>query len=202
MPQSARSAALKLGAASVFVLLFAANGAAQGNGVLGVYFDANGSECSGSIGPGAFRTLYVLFSPDGDTRGGIKGAEFRIEISGSGYNLFGPQYLFPEGTQVGDALGDGVITAPRVCQSGLVIPVLRFQVQNVGGGSDVVISIAPKNPPSNGSFPCPLVNLCDTPMFTQVCVRPGKAVLNPSGSIVCGSGASSAEWGRVKELYR
>ena len=122
--------------------------------------------------------------------------------------LFGKEVTLPGGSElIGDVLGAGgnvVTNYEKNCTSGIAVPILKFQVQNLSGGSDVILSIGAKNPPSSlpEGFACPLVNLCDYPTFTSVCLRPGKAVLNPTGSIACGSGAASSEWGRVKELYR
>ena len=202
MLPSARRAARTL-AAALLVLLAAAEGAAEGNGVLGLFFDANASACSGRIAPGGLATLYVLLAPDGDTRGGISGAEFRVTTAATGYRLFAEEALLPNLiVKLGEALGAGTNVAANGCPSGLVIPILRFQVQNLSGGNDAVVGIDAKNPPQNPDFPCALVTLCDLPAYTKVCIRPGKAVLNPTGSVACGSGAASAEWGGVKELYR
>jgi hypothetical protein len=103
---------------------------------------------------------------------------------------------------VGNALGDGTNIVAPSCQNGLPIPVMRLQVTNLSGGRDGVIEIAPKSPPSNPNFPCPLVTLCDTPIFTKVCITPDKAVCNPSGSLRCGVASEKSDWGRVKGLYR
>ena len=197
---TARELALALLVVSISVGVAAAQGA--GNGLLGIFFDNNGSKCEGTLATGGLTTLYVLLAANGDTRGGIAGVEFQVEAETSGLRLFGEHPLFPQPTLVGSALGNGIYLADKNCQSGVVVPILSFQVQNLSGGSDAVVSIAPHSTPSNPEFPCALVNLCDAPAFTKVCVRPGKAVLNPTGSIACGSGAASSEWGRVKELYR
>ena len=200
---TARELALALLVASISVGVAAAQSA--GNGILGVFFDTNGSTCEGTVPLGGIRTLYVLLAADGDTRGGIAGAEFRIETNASGYRFFGDNVILPGGNKLGDPLGSGTNVYTNYennCTNGTVVPILSFQVQSLSGGNDAVISIEPKNPPSSTNFSCPLVTLCDYPTFTSVCLRPGKAVLNSTGSVVCGSGAASSEWGRVKELYR
>jgi hypothetical protein len=205
MPKRVRSTARELALALLVVSISVGVGAAQSaaNGMLGVFFDSNGSKCDGIVAQGGMTTLYVLLAADGDTRAGISGAEFRIEMEGSGYRLFAEEVIFPNvKVQLGQALGEGINVAGDPCVNQVVVPMVRFQVQNLGGRSDAVISIEPKNPPSSPNVPCALVNLCDAPAYTAVCVRPGKAVLNPTGSIVCGSGAAASEWGRVKELYR
>jgi len=202
MPKHVRSAARELALALLVVSLSAGVGAAQSaaNGLLGIFFDAQGTKCEGTLGQGGITTLYIVLVANGDTRGGIAGGELRVEAESSGYRLFGP-HPFEQFTPVGDPFGSGVYLGAK-CQSGVAIPIYSFQVQNLGGSGDGVISITPPSTPSNPEFPCALVLLCDTPAFTKICVRPGKAVLNPTGSVACGSGAASSEWGRVKELYR
>jgi hypothetical protein len=204
MPKHVRSAARELALALLVVSLSAGVGAAQSaaNGLLGIFFDTNGSKCDGTIPQGGMTTLYVLLAANGDTRGGIKGAEFRVSSESTGYRFFGENISPIFNIHLGHLFTEGLNVAAPDCVNQVVVPMVSFQVQNLGGGSDAVVSIEPRNPPSNSNFPCALVNLCDAPTYTAVCVRPGKAVLNPSGSVACGSGASSSEWGRVKELYR
>lgn len=98
--------------------------------------------------------------------------------------------------------GPGMNVVSDQCQNRVPIPIYSFQVQNLGGGRDGILQIEAKNPPTNPTFPCPLVTLCNAPSYTTVCIEPGVAVLNPSGAIKCGSTAEASEWGRVKELYR
>ena len=177
---------------------------AQLNGVLGIYFDDRGSECAQTFGIGQSRTLYVLLLPEGDTRGGISTAEFRIDTAGApGYTFSGEQVMWDGIAVGGPAVGPGInVAAYSGCESRLPIPILRLQVTNVSGGRDAFIEIAPRSPPLNEHFPCPSVTLCDTPIFTQVCVTPDRAVFNPSGALRCGIGSEKSDWGRVKELYR
>ena len=69
---------------------------AQLNGTLGIFFDDRGNECAQSFGMGQSRTLYVLLLPEGDTRGGISGAEFSIDTSGApGYTFSSEQAMLP-----------------------------------------------------------------------------------------------------------
>ncbi len=178
---------------------------AQINGTLGIFFDPYAKECAGPVSIGSARALYVLFLPEGDTRGGITGVEFRIDASAaSGYSFRGEAVAMPSAIRVGplEVGGPGLSVVSDQCHSRAPIPILSFQVQNLGGGTDGGLRIAAKDPPWNPNFPCPLVTLCDNPAFTKVCIAPGLAVLNPSGAIHCGSSAESSEWGRVKELYR
>lgn len=183
------------------VLLFATSPAAA-NGMLGVFFDEYGSTCSASVNSGGLITMYVVFLPDGDTRDGISGAEFRVEAQeAGGYNILAVQNRMSVG--LGDAFANGINVAGP-CTSDLAIPLLSIQIQNVGGGSNAKFVARVREDPSDPQvFPCALVTLCDAPAFTKVCVETGKAILNPSTSNPdCGSNSESAEWSRIKELYR
>lgn len=197
---SARLARLAIGFVAA-VIVSTAPAAAQLNGMLGIFFDDYGSQCSASVPPGGVTQMYVVFLPDGDTRGGITGAEFRIDMQDAdGYNVLAWQSLLPIG--LGDPFGDRINVATGECLSGLAIPLLSVQVQNVSGGSNAKFVVRVGDPPSSPSeFPCPLVTLCDT-VHTTFCVLTGKAVINPTGGAECGSTSESAEWSRIKELYR
>ncbi|MFQ5599325.1 MAG: hypothetical protein ACE5G2_02085 [Candidatus Krumholzibacteriia bacterium] len=195
---------LRLFVLTSLVGLGAASSALARNGLLGLFFDENASECTGDVGPGATKTLYVVLVPDGDTRGGITGAEFRVDIDdATSYVFQGEEIVVPGAIKVGDALGSGITLAWPECQSNLVIPILSFQVLNFGSGaSGANVRIDHHGSPSHREFVCPLAVLCNGPVFDKVCVESGKAVLNPSQPSPCGPTTESAEWSRVKELYR
>lgn len=183
---------------------------AQGvNGTLGLFFDDRGQNCSTTLATGRSATLWVLLLPEGDTRGGIQGAEFRIDTGGApGYTFSSEEVRFNDGFYVGGpATGPGwiVVSTSGCVSAGAPIPIMRLQVTNIGGSRDATVVLAPQEPPSNRDFACPLVLLCDEPVFTKVCMEIGPknlAVLNPSGAIPCGVAAEASQWGAVKELYR
>jgi hypothetical protein len=175
---------------------------AQSSGVLGIYFDDRASKCSDTFSVGQSRTIWVMFLPEGDTRGGITISEFRVVANGaSGYSFSAPT-LLSGSILLGSVFEGGVMAASPNCESRQPLPVLKFTVLNLGGGRDATLEIAERIPPSNRDFPCPLVTLCDNPIFTKICITPDRAVLNPSGSLRCGIASEQSDWGRVKELYR
>jgi hypothetical protein len=197
---SARFARLGVGIVAALVVA-AAPAAAQLNGMLGIFFDEYGSQCSASISPGGVTQAYVVFLPDGETRTGITGAEFRIEMQDAdGYNVLAWQSLLP--VALGDPFADKVNVATGECLTGLAIPLLTVQIQNISGGSNAKLVVKVGEDPSKRDFPCALVTLCDTPIHTPVCALTGKAVINPTGGVECGSNSESAEWSRIKGLYR
>ena len=191
----------RLGIGSVAVLLGAV-GPAFGNGMLGIFFDQYGQTCASAMRPGSITQMFVVFLPDGDTRSGITGAEFLIEAQDAdGYLVLATQPLML--TSLGDPFDGGTNVVNGECLADLAIPVLSVQIQSTSGGENAKFVVKARNPPVSPEFPCALVTLCDgPPIYTAVCVETGKAVINPTGGTECGSNSESAEWGRIKELYR
>jgi hypothetical protein len=179
---------------------------AEGNGLLGIYFDDRAGECETTMSPGQARTAYVVFTPDGDTRRGITGAEFRITVeNGAGYLIHSEKALMA--VKLGDALISGTQMAHTECLPGLAIAIMQFQIQSLSGGDDLTLRVEIHESPSNpAEFACQLVTGCKDPsdpaLFPKVCVQTGRAVINSSGAVACGSSSESTDWGRVKALYR
>jgi hypothetical protein len=171
---------------------------AGADGLLGIYFDRSGVECSGSV-PLAGRTLYVVLMTDGATSGGVTGAEFRIDTGGANSYVFTSEEAAPAATiKLGQALGSGTNIAFADCQSGGSVLVASFLA--LGSGPDAVVRIVARQ--TQTTFTCPAGVLCDSPTYTEVCVEGGKALLNPSHPGPCGSSRTDSEWSRVKEFYR
>ncbi len=188
-------------AGAVATLLLASNTVWAGNGMLGIFFDQYGAQCSGNVRQGGVASMYVVFLPDGDTRAGITGAEFRIETENAdGYSILATQSLLP--VALGDPFEGRMNVAGTECMTNLAIPLASIQVQNLSGASNAKFVVKAGSPPSAPSVPCALITLCDKPVYTALCVETGKAVINPTGNTECGSNSESAEWSRIKELYR
>jgi len=177
--------------------------ASAGEGQFGLFTNDRGTDCTLTVNSGATRTFYLLFEPQGGTRGGVIGFEFQIDASGaSGYLMLSEQPN--EMVMVlGRALSGGTNLAWATCHSGTVIPVMTIQVMNLGSGAaDAPLVIREHSSPSNPNFPCPLANLCDKPAYTTVCVSGGVGFLNATSDVACGSGAKKSQWTGVKALYR
>ena len=172
------------------------------DGLLGIFFDSSGSNCSGSVGVASYAVLYVVLQPAGSTYAGVTAAEFRVDASGASGYLVANEHIIAPVSAGGSALGSGVTLAFQSCQNGPVA-FLSFQVLNTGSGiEDGILRIVARQRPSNPAFSCPVAVLCDDPVYTEVCVDAGYALLNPSGSRTCAGGRLPAEWSRVKGLYR
>jgi hypothetical protein len=175
-----------------------------GNGALGIFTDTSASNCDLSVARGQTRTFYVVFLPEGDTRGGINGVEFQVDPKYAGdYLVMGEQLAVAGAISEGQALAGGVTMAWAECNNELVIPVLAFQVLNLGNGaSDTPLFVGARARPTNPNFNCALAILCDFPTHTSICISGGQGVLNATSEVSCGSGAHKKKWSRVKALYR
>jgi hypothetical protein len=208
------------------VLLTSSVASAQNNGYIGVFSDPSGSTCCIDA-TGGVTTLHVLFVTAGATSAGITGAEFRIDVTPPDASAF---YIWSSSPAASVTLGDPVnnVTPNSLnmafaeCQSitgfaGDHIPLGTITVINVTQETELAVK-AHLNP-TNSNFACALVNLCDGPAFSQVCLtlQEGDEQLGgqePVGfrsylnSPTC-EGAScgivaveSASWTGVKSLFR
>jgi hypothetical protein len=67
--------------------------------------------------------------------------------------------------------------------------------------NDHWLRIVAGDPPGNQNFPCPLVTVCDDPVFTKVCVAGGSFLINPTDES-CLVGVEAETWTGIKTLYR
>jgi hypothetical protein len=166
---------------------------------IGVYFDPAGGTCNLTIGAFQPFNMYINANLGGATSGGITGAEFRVSNFPSGW--FGtptPNASF--GTVIGNPLAGGCNIAAGSCQPGAGGVVNLFSVS--GFATSVVgptyMQVLPHSTPSNPNFVCPLMVLCDGPVFTKVCVSGGVAIINGPG---CTVAVEPKSWTGVKNLY-
>src|SRR5262249_54390713 len=177
------------------LLVLAAPPCHGSDGLLGVFFDTNGSACAGAVPVASLTTLHVLLLPSGATFGGITGAELRVTPSSPGAFLLQGESVEQGAIQLGSALGTGTTIGFASCHGGTAISVLSFQVLNGGGTpSDVELRVTSRGTPSNPLLRCPLAVLCDNPVFTSVCVAGSHAILNPSAGNTCEGGRRSTQW--------
>jgi hypothetical protein len=110
-------------------------------------------------------------------------------------------------SQVGGQLVRDGSTAFSNCQSGPSGFVEFYHIRVTGTAvtedlpSDMRVRVVAGSPPANPEFPCPVLNLCDGPVFTQVCVTGGEFIINPMLRN-CTVGLETRTWSGVKDLYR
>lgn len=195
-----RSSAALLGLLAVLAL--ASTPARAGDGVIGVFFDAAGTNCAGTVPVASLATLHVVLLPQGSTFAGIMGAELRVTAAQNSTFLFQGETVESGAIQLGAALNGGTTIGFSNCHSGGSVPVLSFQAINLGGNAqDVELRVTAKGSPSNPLLQCPVAVLCDDPQFTAVCVAGARGILNPSSQAPCG-GRAMAGWDYVKDMYR
>lgn len=206
------------------------------NGTIGIYADGAGASCAIQAAAGVPALAHVLMTLGGETATGITGAEFRIEIGApAGYFFIwnGNGALF--NTIIGSPIDDtpanpddpkGCNMAAATCQpndhtpaAGDKVLLGTIQILNFGAGLPCDLIVKRKTPPSNPTLAdCPLVTLCDAPVFTKACLSaqpsslpPGTgeakhfiATLNKApGAGSCGFvGVEQKTWSSMKSLFR
>jgi len=94
----------------------------------------------------------------------------------------------------------GIDMAWPSCQSGPCFPLFRVQgFASVTPPQDTVLRVVGRTPPQDPMFDCPMITLCDSPVFTRMCVAGGTAIVNPSGE--CTVAVEAASWSGIKSLY-
>jgi hypothetical protein len=172
------------------------------SGSVGIYFDAEGTICSGTIEPGIPTKIYVIATLRGITDCGIAGAEFRFTGIPDSWQV--SPVPSPEILSFGNPLGDGT-TLAMPCQVSERGQVVLYEVEVLAAqfAKDVTFKLEPHMDPA-GEFGCPLLVLCDLPFFTKVCVESIPCYFNASSARSC-EGAVAIEdqtWSHIKQLYR
>lgn len=155
--------------------------------------------------PGPY-IVYAMASLD--TLAGVTGAEFRIQGLPAGWQAFAMPN--PAATvALGDPFGTpGANIAFATCQTAPCVLLYQIALLPATSQAAVVLEVRANTPPSNPSFACPLLVLCDDPYFTAVCVRADGSGGGGGGGN-CGwncwpppIAVQPSAWTRVKGLYR
>ncbi len=176
---------------------FAASAASAAS--IGVYFDAAGTDCDYTVT--ALYTpvnLWVIANLAGGADGGMTGAEFSIHNWPSAW--FANITANPAASAVLGNVWTGANIAFPSCQPGTAGMVLLYTVGGFAATSvgETYLTVLPHSTPSNPFFVCPLLVLCDAPVYTKVCVSGGVAILNGRA---CTVGVAPTSWSTVKGLY-
>jgi len=223
--------------ASVGLLLLAlASGTGWAvNGNIGLYFDQAAALCQGSVPCGPPVRLYVYALLQGATLTGITGAEYKVRIGVD--NNPDPGWLFqetfdPAATSIGagafnpvDPAARGINLAWPSCQLGDGTKVLLETVDILNTScstGELPLRVVKHDAPSNQFFQCPVLVMCDAPVFTKVCVgsnqtvcrnpeppfannatcsTSGEAFVNPVPGRNCTVAVEPRTWSSLKSLY-
>ena len=187
---------LRVIATLVLALGLAASASAQS---IGVYWDQAGATCSTTQPAGTQGTMYILATLGGATVGGITGAEFRVDnFPASWFANTAPAPA--ANVTIGQPLTGGCNIAFPTCQPGAGGVVLLYSVTYfaIDLQPTRVVSVLRHSTPSNINFQCPLVTLCDPPVYTKVCVTGGQGIINGGN---CTVAVEQRSWSGVKSLY-
>jgi hypothetical protein len=189
--------------ALVAAALLACGSPALAERTLGVYFDAAGTQCNGTILPGTPGTVYI-FAKLESWDPGIHGAEFRFSGLPSTWDAYAEAN--PEMLAIGDPFANGVTAALGSCAQFAAGVVTLYTVLVLASApeSDVWFTIESRYPPSNPGFRCPLVVNCDAPVYSTTCVEGRYCTVNAARPERC-PGTTAIErssWSAVKAFYR
>lgn len=188
-------------------LLAAGTAVQAADGSIAVYVDDAGTQCEGIHG-GGIMTGSIWMNLAGATASGITGTEFRVDNS-DGASYFVNFDAVPGSVYIGNIMLGGGNIAFGSCQTGTRVKLGTLSILELVHTNDVSMTVRQKFEPSNEQFPCALAVLCDSPVFTKVCIGANnsdhwRAVLNPSDGVSgdCNPVATvPTSWSTVKALF-
>jgi hypothetical protein len=191
---------LRVIATLVAVLAFGVGSASAQS--IGIFADPGSSSCN--ISGASVITFYVnVIGAGALSPAGVTGAEFRLDVPWGPADAAGVfETPNPAATvNVGSSILTGKNIAFPSCQGGPSIGLytVTVLVANPLAFDDIVVSILEHSSPSNANFVCPVVNQCDAPAFTAVCVPGGQAFINGQGD--CTVAVQEKTWSEVKNLF-
>lgn len=202
---------------------------------IAVYTNLEGTECAGRTMDGLL-TGSIWVNLSGAAAGGITGAEYRIQagaVPGSAYDYFYrfplySIYFYPDPDAVlnfGDPFHGGTNTVFAACRPAPRVRLGTFLLIEATP-EPIALYVEEHEDPSNYTFCCPLVTLCDGPVFTKICATGisddpydydlGEVFfagvnMEDDKSVGAGrcpilsfrtTGVAEAAWSTVKSLYR
>jgi hypothetical protein len=91
------------------------------------------------------------------------------------------------------------------CQKDPLVFIARVDLSSPIGSpslpNDLVVTAGAGDPPNNPNFNCPVLFLCDNPIFTPNCATGSRFVINPVNES-CMNAIEERSWGAVKALFR
>ena len=170
---------------------------------IGVYFDAQGTKCAGTIGAGEVGRVYIVAKYGPPNTDGIAGAEFRFVGLPDSWQVSAVPN--PDIFTLGDPFASGVV-AGFACPSPQARKFVLYEVLVQAGDAqeNVQFSIETRDPAINPSLNCPVLVGCDQPVYTQFCVQSVPCFVNATKATPCDSpvSVSHTSWGKVKRLLR
>ena len=167
-----------------------------------VSFTPDGFDCTATVPANTPVTWYLVAILGGDAAGnGITGAEFRQVSTPGGWfvnAIPNPAAVVNIGNPIGP---NGANIAFPSCQTGpsvLLYTVTGFATTQV---TNAWLAIERHATPNNPNFACPLLVICDPPVFPLVCVPPGGFAIINGDRCICCPAIEAKSWSGVKALY-
>ena len=180
--------------------------AAQSIAVSGNQFDIS---CpTASIGP---VTMYVVVNLSPGACGGITGAEFRIQgMPGGPEGRFFVQSE-PRIPELRNPFVEGA-RITHTCRTSETdfVSVLSMTFFATTSVTHHPVTITAHSMPSVPQFTCPIIRLCDAPVFTALCATPIETQINSNFSCTCHGdcgpfcptvGTEAGTWSKMKQLF-
>src|SRR5262245_25172922 len=146
---------------------------------IGPYYAADGSDCdiAGIVAYMPFFT-YIGANLGGDAAAaGISGAEVLCTgFDPAWFNIVTPNPA--ANLSIGSPISGGANIAFPSCRSGPFVLLYTIQSLSLAPIPPTIMQTQKHSTPTNILFQCPLVTLCDGPVFTKLCVNTGRAALN------------------------
>ena len=170
---------------------------------IGVFFAPDASDCDADgVQPFAPFFMYIGAVLGGDAAApGISGAEFQCTgVDPAWFNTVTPNPV--SNLALGNPIAGGCnIAFPGCMVGGTGNFVLLYTIQSLALApvTGRTLSVLQHTTPSNPNFLCPLVTLCDGPVFTKLCVSGGQAFLNLGRP--CTVSVEQKSWSQVKSMF-
>ena len=190
---------LRVIATLVAVMAFGAGSASAQS--IGIFADLGSASCNITAAPFGAVNFYINVVGSGAlVTGGVTGAEFQVLHDFEAGTILTPAANAASNVALGNPMTGGCNIAFPACQNGVSINLYSVQLvflQNTNITASMIVDA--HTTPSNVNFACSLVNLCDGPVFTAVCLSGGEAFVN--GSDNCTVAVEDVTWGEVKNLF-
>lgn len=139
--------------------------------------DGSGSACVDLEAPKPYAfSLYVVADTGNLPLGGLVGAEFSLQgleelfgVPPDGVLVWVAEANLPVSVVVGDPFGAGTHIVFPTCQSGWVLLFTLHMIAYDHTGLRE-LHVTAHQQPSNPLFDCPVLDLCDAPVYTRQCV--------------------------------
>jgi len=180
-----------------------------------IILDENGPACSAQVGANPWIELHVVAVLGGGVPT-FQGAQFRVAGLPDTWNEENVSWVWDASvtlaygnplfaaTDEWDDPGPGGVAAWGSCQpiQGSTRRIGKILILGAPTADNITLSIQPFQLNFNQPY-CPMMNQCDAPFFTKVCVSGGTFVLNGTNNKNCNiTAVEETTWTAMKSLYQ